>query len=121
MRYLDFIKGYVKIYVEGFYIERVINSCRKNNIELINLDRKTNTIITANVRVRAFGQFSKFVKNNKCKLKIIKKEGIPFVARKYRKRKVFLSALLILCLIILLLSRFVWNIEINSDGEINKD
>lgn len=122
MKFQDILKGYVNISVEGFYIEKVINLCRKNDIKLINLDRKSNTIINTTIIVKDFKHFSKIVKNNKCRMKIIKKQGIPFVVKRYRKRKVFFIALFIICLIITSLSKFIWNIEvIGGDDTIQEE
>ena len=114
------LKGYVYICVEGFYIEKIINACKKNNITLINLNRKSNTIMYANIDVKFFRKFSKIVKSNKCKMKIIKKHGIPFIIKKYEKRKIFVLALLFLCVGILALSQFIWNIEIIGDESLKK-
>lgn len=118
MKIQDLFKGYVNVFVEGFYIEKVINVCKKNNIELINLDRKSNTIIYTCINVKNFKAFSKIVKKNKCRIKIMKKKGMPFLIKKYRKRKIFFCTLFILCIIIISMSRFVWNIEILCEDDI---
>ena len=118
MRARDLFKGYVYVSVEGFYIEKVINICRKNNIELINLDRKSNTIIYVGIRVKDFRDLSKIAKENKCRMKIVKKSGMPFVVKRYRKRKYFFIALLVLWLLIIVLSKFIWNIEIIGEGDV---
>lgn len=114
------LKGYVYICVEGFYIEKVINSCKKNNIALINLNRKSNTIMYANLSIKNFREFSKIVKCNSCKVKIIKKHGFPFVVKKYRKRKVFILAIILFSIVLLILSQFIWNIEIDGDECLKK-
>lgn len=121
MKIQDLFKGYVNISVEGFYIEKVINTCKKNNIELINLDRKSNTIIYVGINVKEFKEFSNIVKKNKCRMKIMKKSGIPFVVKRYRKRKIFFIALLVLCLLIISSSKFIWNIEIIGENGIHKE
>lgn len=118
MRARDLFKGYVYVSVEGFYIEKVINICKKNNIELINLDRKSNTIIYVGIRVKDFRDLSKIAKENKCRMKIVKKSGMPFVVKRYRKRKYFFIALLVLWLLIIGLSKFIWNIEIIGEGDV---
>lgn len=118
MRARDLFKGYVYVSVEGFYIEKVINICKKNNIELINLDRKSNTIIYVGIRVKDFRDLSKIAKENKCRMKIVKKSGMPFVVKRYRKRKYFFIALLVLWLLIIVLSKFIWNIEIIGEGDV---
>ena len=121
MRARDLFKGYVYVSVEGFYIEKVINICRKNNIELINLDRKSNTIIYVGIRVKDFRDLSKIAKENKCRMKIVKKSGMPFVVKRYKKRKYFFIALLVLCLLVIVLSKFIWNIEIIGEGDIYRE
>lgn len=118
MRARDLFKGYVYVSVEGFFIEKVINVCKKNNIELINLDRKSNTIIYVGIRVKDFRDLSKIAKENKCRMKIVKKSGMPFVVKRYRKRKYFFIALLVLWLLIIVLSKFIWNIEIIGEGDV---
>ena len=74
----------------------------------------------ANIDVKFFRKFSKIVKSNKCKMKIIKKHGIPFIIKKYEKRKIFVLALLFLCVGILALSQFIWNIEIIGDESLKE-
>lgn len=46
---------------------------------------------------------------------------MPFVLNKYKKRKVFLVALLIIVAIIFTLSNFVWNIEIRGNEKVSKE
>ena len=121
MKVQDLFKGYVNVSIEGFYVEKIINICKKNNIELINLDRKSNTMIYACISVRRFKEFSNIVRKHKCRIKIIKKRGIPFVVKKYRKRKVFGIALCILWLLIICSSKFIWNIEIIGEDDIDKE
>lgn len=109
---INWLKGSVDVFVEGFYIEKVINICKKNEIELINLDRKSSTGMSTCICVKNFRKFSGIVKQNKCRMKIIKRKGIPFVVKKYKKRKVFFISFFVLCLSIIGLSKFIWNIEI---------
>ena len=42
---LKYILGYVRISVEGYYIERFINLCTSKNIFLWKLNRKKSTIL----------------------------------------------------------------------------
>ena len=35
-----YINGYIKVEIEGYYIERFINTCKKEGISLWGLDRK---------------------------------------------------------------------------------
>ena len=120
-RFRNIAKGYVRIYIEGFYIEKVINICKKNNIELSNVTRNKNTLIYGDVSVVNFRALAKIAKKNKCKVKIIRKSGIPFVVRRYRKRKIFAVTMVLICVCMFSLSKFVWNIEVVGLNNVAKD
>lgn len=47
---LRYILGYVNISVEGYYIERFINTCVSKSILLWNVKREKSTYMNANVR-----------------------------------------------------------------------
>ena len=47
--------------------------------------------------------------------------GLPFIARKYKKRKIFLILIILIFLLIFSLAHFVWNIEVQSSANISKD
>lgn len=118
MNIQNLLKGYVYVCIEGFYIEKVINACKKNNIALINLDRKSNTVVYASINVKYFRVLAKIVKSNSCKMRIIKKQGVPFVLKKYEKRKVFVIMIFVLCASFYILSQFIWNIEFVGEEEL---
>ena len=112
---LKYILGYVRITVEGYYIERFINICTTNKILIWNLKREKGVKLYFNVGIKDFYRVVKVAKKLKCKMKIQKKRGIPFVLNKYRKRKAFLVSLIIIIIAIYLSSNFVWNIEIQIE------
>ena len=51
---LSYIIGYVKVKVEGYYIERFINICTNNKIVIWNLKRDKNVNLYLNVRTKDF-------------------------------------------------------------------
>ena len=115
------ITGYVSIRAEGYYIEKLINTCRNKNIYLGNLKREKNTIIRANIPVKQFKEVCKIAKSNKCKIKLLEKKGLPFILNKYRKRKIFAISLILMLGALIVLSRFVWNIDITGNVNISQD
>jgi len=117
----NLVRGYVFVSVEGFFIEKVINKCKKDKINLMSLRRKSSTLITAQINVNSFKDFSRIVKKNKCRLKIQGKKGLPFLIRKYKKRKIFVISLIIFLLVMFSLSRFIWNIEITGNNNVSDE
>lgn len=106
------IIGYVRIEVEGYFIERFINICTNENILIWNLKREKNVRLYLNIGIPDFKKISKAARKTKCKVKIMEKRGIPFFLNKYRKRKIFAFLLIILCSMLYLSSKYIWNIDI---------
>ena len=117
----NYILGYVKITVEGYFIERLINLCMKNRILLWNSKRKKSTLLEANISIKDFRRIIQFAKQSKCKVKIKSKKGLPFIFNKYKKRKIFFIFLCLIVIGILSLSNFVWNIEITGNTSIKNE
>lgn len=123
---LKYVKGYVNIFVEGMFLERFINICRSKNIVLWNIERKRSTIMYVNISIEDFKKIKRIASKTKCKVKIMSKKGLPFIFYKYKKRKIFVICLFLVIVALLVLSQFLWNVEINikdDDGtvEYNKE
>ena len=117
----NYIKGYVRVEIEGYFIERLINICMKKNILLWGTNRKRTTLIHTNVSIKDFRNLVKVAKEAKCKIKIRSKKGLPFIFNKYRKRKIFFILLCFIIVTIISLSNFIWNIEIDGNDTINRE
>ncbi len=113
-----YILGYVNVSVEGYFIERFINICISKRILMWNLKRTKSTFLYANIGMKEFKKIREIAKITKCRVKIEKKKGLPFVLYKYKKRKLFFAFLIILVLFIFGLSNFVWNIDIIGNEKI---
>ena len=84
----SYIIGYVYVSIEGYYIERFINICKKNNIIIWNLRKEKNIILFFNVNIKEFKEICKIAQKVNCKVKIINNKGLPFLIHKYKKRKI---------------------------------
>ena len=113
----NYIIGYIRISVEGYYIERFINICRNNKITIWNLKRDKNVKLELNIGIRDLKKVAKIAKQTKCKMKIIKKKGLPFLFNRYRKRKLFFVFLLVIIIGLGISSNFVWNIQIVEEDK----
>jgi len=115
---LKYIIGYVRITIEGYYIERFINICTTNKILIWNLKREKGVKLHLNIGIEDFYRAVKVAKKLKCKIKIEKKRGIPFLLNKYRKRKIFLISLLIIIIALYASSNYIWNVEIQIEDNL---
>ena len=113
---LNYIIGYLRISIEGYYIERFINICKNKKIVIWNLKREKEIDLKLNVGIRDFKEICKIAKKTRCKVKIETKKGIPFLINRYKKRKIFIFLLIVIVALILLSSNFVWNVEIVEEN-----
>ena len=84
---LRLIFGYVRIEVEGYWVERSINICINNNLVIWNLKMEKGTKLYLNIGIQDFKHISKIAKKTRCKVRILKKRGIPFLLDKYKKNR----------------------------------
>lgn len=117
----NYLLGYVRITIEGYFIERLMNLCSNKGILIWNSKRKKTTLLEANVSIKDFRQIVKFAKQAKCKVSIKQKRGLPFIFNRYRKRKIFFFSLILIIVAIISLSNFVWNIEVIGNEKIDKE
>ena len=106
--------GFIGVEVEGFFIEKFINRCVSSKIFIWNLKKDLDTKMICNMGIGDFKKASKIAKETKCRIRIIDKRGVPFLMNKYKKRKIFGIFLLTIILCIIVLSKFVWNIEVKG-------
>ena len=116
-----FFAGSVTVRIEGFFIERFLNICRSKNIFLQDLHRENSTYIKIRILKSDFKEIRHIARKTKCKVKIEKKSGIPFVLNKYRKRKVFAIAFLVIAIFLFIITKFIWNVEIMGNEKISSD
>ncbi len=112
----NYVSGYLRIIIEGYYIERFINICRNKKISIWNIKKNKETKIVLNVKIKQFKEICKIAKETHCKMKIKKKKGLPFILHRYKKRKIFAILLILVIALIMVSSQYVWNIEIVEEN-----
>ena len=118
---LSYICGYVNISVEGYFIERFINMCISKRILLWNTKREKSTYLQTNISIKDFKRIKEISKKTKCIININRKKGLPFMLNIYKKRIIFVLALLVIIISILATSRYIWNIEIIGNEKIGTE
>ena len=116
---LTLLIGYVRIEVEGYYVERFINICTNRKILIWNLKREKGVKLYLNIGINDFKNLVQIARKTKCKVKILKKRGIPFLLSRYKKRKIFAIFLIVILFSIYISSKYIWNIEIIVEENLN--
>ena len=113
------IFGYLRIEIEGYYVVRFINICNNNKILIWNMKRQKNVKLFLNIGIKDFKRITSIAKKTNCKVKIIKKRGIPFILHRYKKRKIFALFLIVIFCLIAISSRYIWNIDVNVEENLS--
>ena len=112
-----FLKGYVIIDVSGFYIERFLYLCAKEGICFFSMGKRKKDTIKVCANISDFKKIRPVVCKTGVKIHIIKKCGLPFILKKMKKRCAFIAGLAVIFVLSIILSNFIWSVEIVSDNE----
>lgn len=114
IKFFYFLKGYVIIRVEGSSLERFISICVHRSIRLLEIDKRVDDHIMCIVSNSDFKRLISIVYKTKVKIRIKEKHGLPVLIHLVKRRMGFFVGALIFPLIILIMSQFVWSIQING-------
>ncbi len=120
LRLWNYMRGYVIIKVWGFSVERFVNLAVHKGILIWDMSY-TENFVTMKVSVKGFKMLKSCAKKTKCKIKIVNKMGYPFVAHRYRKRKMFVFGFLFFIFFLYFLSSFIWLIEVEGNERVQTD
>lgn len=113
--------GIIDINVEGFYIEKFINICKENNIILWKMETKNGVILKVRINRGDFEKVKEIANEVDCQISKEKEMGLPLFLDKYKKRKVFAIAGLVIAIFFFIITRFIWNIDITGLDKISKE
>lgn len=116
---INFARGSVRIEIRGMFVERFLNICASNDIAFWDIERTDEETIRATIRINGFRRLKKYSKNTFYRIRIIKKTGLPFFVFRIKKRYALFAGAMVSCVLLWLLSGFIWTIEINGCGSIS--
>ena len=113
-----YARAIIQVEAEGFFVERLINLCKINNIKIWDIKYINEGRISFAISPKEFKRLKPYVKKSKCKIKIVKKKGIYFDLFRYRKRKLALGLVITVIVAAFILSNFIWKINIYGNEKI---
>lgn len=118
LRLWNYIRGYVIIVVEGYFLEKFINICIYRQIFLWDIKKRNDSTMVLKVSIKGFKLLRPIVRKTKCRLRIVKKAGLPFILNKYRKRKTFIAGALAFVILFHILTSFIWAVEVTGNKDL---
>lgn len=117
---LKYLGGYLLVELTGYAPERFLNLCGNHDILIWDLVKQEEGY-RFRVSIRAFYELKPYLCKTGTRIRILERYGFPFWMHRYRKRKLFFAGVGGGMLLLFLLSRFIWNIEIAGNSSVTDE
>ncbi len=111
---IRYIRGYVKIRVQGYSPERFLNLCRYHGILIWGLTPVGNAY-EMYLTLDGFRRLKPIIKKTRTKIRLVKRQGLPFFIHRHRKRKAFLAGILLCMGLLYFYSSYIWDIHFEGN------
>lgn len=113
------IKGLVRLQITGYYLERFLNLCSREDIRLYYVKRVDIDCMRVSVTVSDFRRLRAFARRSRCRVHIVGREGAPFFLRRFRRRYALWGGAVLFLLLLYILSSRIWVIEMTLGAGID--
>lgn len=120
VRFLKYIRGYLRIRVTGFSPERFMNLCSNRGILLWDIVRQ-GEVYDMCISLKGFWELRSIVRKTGTRAAVLGRYGLPFFLPRLMRRKVFVAGLCLSVAFWILSSLCVWDIEITGNLRITED
>ncbi|MCM1498627.1 MAG: sporulation protein YqfD [Clostridium sp.] len=117
---LRYIFGYVRAEIYGFAPERFMNLIIKNDIVVWDVEGTGKGYIFYTGR-RNLMLMKPYLQKTNMKIKILEKHGLPYFLKQHKRRAAFLMGFLLFCLMVYVLSLFVWEVKVTGENKLVAD
>lgn len=115
----NYFTGYVIVEVSGYTLEKFINLALKEKIDFWDVSR-TDQKIYFKTSIDNFKRLKDAARKTRCRMKIVRKCGLPFTAFRYRRRKLLVGGTILFAAILYILSSFVWLVEVDGASRLQE-
>lgn len=115
-----YLGGYLQVRMTGFSQERFLNLCMARGIGLWDVSRDGDGCRFF-LTVKDFRGIRPLARKARARLRIVRRVGLPFFLYENRKRKLYGAGVAAFFLVLLFLSRFVWNISVEGNTRFTDD
>ena len=120
VRFLRWVRGTVSFRVEGKFAERFLNLLSRSGIPVFQT-RYTKEGFVAQTTVKKYFAIRPFARKTHVRVRIIERRGLPFLLRRWKRRKGLLVGVAAFLLLLFLSGQFVWEIQINGNQTVTDD
>lgn len=117
---LRYIFGYVKAEVYGFAPERFMNLIIKNDVVIWDVESTEQGYIFYTGRKNLM-KMKPYLQKTNMKIRLLRKYGLPYFLKQHKKRAAFLIGFLLFCVMVYVLSLFVWEVKVTGEDKLVAD
>ncbi len=117
-------RGYLKLKIWGYGVERFLNVCGKTGIDIwgVRAERTScNPVCFCCMELKDFHRIRPVVRKTKVHIRIQKRLGLPFFLHRNRKRWILFAGPLLIVMILMVLSMFLWNVTFEGNNRYTDD
>ncbi|MZP28800.1 sporulation protein YqfD [Heliobacterium undosum] len=119
-RWWSFWIGFLGIRIEGSQLEKFINMAASRGIPLYDLRREPSGRMSAKVRMDGFRSLRHVARKSGSRMRIESRYGLPFYASSLKRQRSLVIGVISFVLTILIMSTFVWDVEVNGNDRVDK-
>ena len=116
----NYLKGYVIINVTGFSVERFVNLAMRRGVYIWDI-KPCGSGISMKVGISGFYELKTPARKTNCRIKIVRRCGLPFKTSKLRGRSALAGGLIVFLAGLYILSSFVWVVDISGNERIPEE
>ena len=119
-RIQNLARGCLMLDLRGAAIERFLNLCGIHGVSLWGVRTLDVDHYTAWVSVAGYAALRPYARKTGCRLRVLKKRGIPLAAKQLTRRRMLWCGLLTAVVLVWFLSGFVWTIRVEGCEQLSE-
>ncbi|MDR0404978.1 MAG: sporulation protein YqfD [Oscillospiraceae bacterium] len=120
-RIIKYIFGFASFTIKGKGSERFLNLVARANINIWDINRKSQEVFVCKVTAVDFKSLRKFSRKSHVLLRLKSKHGLPFIVNKFKRKPSLIVGPFCFWGIIYLLSLFVWDISVVGNVKLRQE
>lgn len=108
-----FLSGWIEFKVTGGFLERFLNLCNVNGLNLWDL-RRVDGVLYGITDIKSYKKMHTYARRAGSVTKIVHKKGAPFLLHRYRHRVGILVGLVVFAAVMGVLTSFIWTVEVEG-------
>lgn len=119
MKIIKYYKGSLSFSAYGGYFEQFLNDVKKQGLHIWNI-KKRDGIFYGKTDVKRYLELSRLARKSGVRLRIKKRNGLPFLLHRYHRRIGLLIGVIFFFCFLSVMQNFIWEIEVSGNQALSE-